>query len=300
MSLPFDTPRGYLPVIVPRPKIRKIKQADGNVQYEPFNGTFLPFKSDRDLFDIGTMLDIEQFAALTAAEKYTLLALKRRLKFNDKILFPDLRETGKLYSVENSDEKLVWCLIPDSVIVTTKFTPMDLSEQDMALDDPKTIREIIEQALVACPEADVEALRKRFFTFKMPHVSDIRRALASLVRLGMVKEYIRENRHERRAVFNMRLVAATRSGILSGMVAANDHLRRIHGSVVSFSRNPATEPEPIRLEGTTSKARRKKLTRADYQTRYHQEKARREKAEKLITELEANPTIRMVKHKNQD
>ena len=190
MSLPFDLPQSHLPVIVPRPKVRPVQSADGVTTYETYGTRHLKLQADRSLFDIGFMLDLRQFAKLTAAERYTILALQRRLTFSDKLVFPGLSKTGRLVSFEGSDDKLVWATIPSHVVVTSLFTALDIHDQRMALDEPNVLREVIEQAVHGCPGADVEAIIERFRHFKPPHRTDISRALNDLLRLGIVREYI--------------------------------------------------------------------------------------------------------------
>ena len=288
MGLPFDLPVGNLPVIVRRPKVKPRKLADGTVIYEAHNIRYLDLQSNRGLFDIGLMLDVRQSAKLSAAEQFTILALQRRLKFSDKLTFPQLRDTGELFFVENSDDKLVWATLPETIIVTTKFSVLDIHDQGMAISEPDALRETIAQANPGCPDADVEEVLSRFRNFKPPHQTDIRRALKALQKLGIVREYIKIDRHRRRAVFNMRMVAATRSGILRGMIFADDDLRRVHGTEVIFSVDLGTAEPPVKRVKSTSTGRRRKLTRAEYQSMYHSERAARLKAERLIKHFEDN------------
>ncbi len=286
MSLPFDLPHDRLPVILPRPEVRPVTHADGVVTHEAYNVRQLNLQADRGLFEIGFMLEIRQFAKLLAAEEFTIHALVRLLTFSDKLVFPDLRDTGQLVYVGNSDDKFVWATIPSHVIVTSRFTRLDLYDQRMALDESDVIRKAIEQAMQGCPNADMEELFERFRRFKPPHPSDIRRALKQLPRLGIIREYITLDRHSRRAVFNMRVVAATRSYILRGMIAADDHCRRFHGTEVTFGADLATAEQPATRVNSTTTGRRRKLTRAQYQSKYHSEQAARIKAENRIADYE--------------
>ena len=288
MKLPFDPPPSHLPVIVPRPKVRPRTIVDGNGIHEAHNIEYLKLESERGLFDIGFMLNVCQFAYLSAAERFTILALQRRLKFSDKIKFPNLRDTGDLFSVEGSNEKLVWATIPGTVIATSKFTVLDLHDQDMAIEEADALRETIEQATQGCPGADVVLILERFCRFKTPHQTDIRRALNKLVVLGVVREYIKVDRYNRRAVFNMRMVASTRSGILRGMIAAEDLLRRVDGSEVTFGVDLAAVEPPEKRVNSTTTGRRRVITKSQYQSKFHSEHDLRIKAEKRITEYEGN------------
>jgi len=288
MKLPFDLPFGHLPVIVPRPKVRSRTVADGSVIHEAHNIEYLKLESERGLFDIGFMLNVRQFAYLSAAERFTILALQRRLSFSGKIKFPNLHDTGELYSVEGGDEKLVWATIPGAVIITSKFTVLDLHDQDMALDESDALRVTIELAIQGCPGANADEILERFYRFKTPHPTDIRRALNKLEPLGFVREYINVDRLRRRAVFNMRMVASTRSGILRGLIAAEDLVRRVDGSEVTFSADLATVEPPVKRANSTTTGRRRNITKAQYQSKFHVECDLRIKAEKQISEYEGN------------
>ena len=288
MKLPFNLALGHLAVIVPRPKVRSRTVADGSVIHEAHNIEYLNLKSERGLFDIGFMLNYRQFANQTAAERFTILALQRRLTFSHKLTFPNLRDTGDLFSVEASAEKLVWATIPGTVIPTSKFTVLDLHDQDMALDESDALRETIELAIQGCPGANAEEILERFYRFKAPHPTDIRRALNKLEPLGFVREYIDVDRLRRRAVFNMRMVASTRSGILRGMIAAEDLLRRVDGQEVTFSVDLATVEPPVKRAHSTTTGRRRNITKAQYQSKSHTERDLRIKAEKRISEYEGN------------
>jgi len=286
MKLPFDLPSGRLPVIVRRPKVKSRTRVDGSLIREAQNVRYLNLESERGLFDIGFMLNYRQFASQLSAERFTILALQRRLTFSDKIIFPGLGDTGKLFSVEASNDKFVWATIPETVILTSKFTVLDLHDQGMALDEPDALRRTIEKAIQGCPGADTEEILERFNRFKTPHPTDIRRALKKLIPLGFVREYIEVDRHVRCAVFNMRMVANTRSGILRGMIAAEDQLHRINGSEVAFGVDLNAVEQPAERIDSTSTGRRRKTKRGDYQSKYHSERDRRIKAEKRITEFE--------------
>ena len=96
------------------------------------------------------------------------------------------------------------------------------------------------------------------------------------------------DRQHRRAVFNMRMTAATRSPILRGMIKAEDHCRRLHGSEVIFSVDPSTAEPPAKRANSTSTGRRRKPKRADYQSMYHSEHAACVKAEKRVANYEDN------------
>lgn len=256
LKLPFDLPSGHLPVIVPRPNVRRIELADGSQAFEAHNVRFLNLRADRGLFDIGFTLDFRQFGKQTAAEQFTILALQRRLTFSRKLTFPELRDTGELVFVDSSNDKLVWATIPETVIITSKFSVLDLHDQCMALDEPEALRETIEHAFQGCPNADVDEVLKRFLSFTPPHPTDISRALKMLPTLGIVREYIEIDRRRRRAVFNMRMVASTSSGILRGMVAAEDLLRRVDGTEVTFSVDPSTAEPPVKRVKSTSTGKR--------------------------------------------
>jgi hypothetical protein len=288
MKLPFDLPAGHLPVIVRWPKVKSRKLADGTAIYEANNIQLLNLRSDRGLFDIGFMLNIRQFAKLSAAEQFTILALQRRLTFCGKPVFPGLRDTGKLFPVEGFTDKYVWAIIPETVITTSRFTVLDLHDQCMAIDEPDALRETIAQAFQGCTDGDVEEMLKRFCNFKPPHVTDISRALNALVKLGIVRKYVKIDRHRRRAVFNMRMTAATRSGIISGMIKAEDMLSNVEGSSVSFSADLKSVGPPAKRVNSTSTGTRRKLKRADYQTKYHSGKAELKRAEKLIKNYESS------------
>lgn len=288
MSLPFDLPHGRLPVIVPCPKVRQVEGVDETLAYEAHRVRDLKLEADRGLFDIGFMLNVHQFANLLPAERYTIRALQRRLSFSDKLQFPDLRDTGRLHYVEKSDQKLVWATIPETVVVTSSFTVLDLRDQRMALGEPEALRTAIEQALQGCPDADVEEMLKRFRDFNPPHRTDISRALKKLLSLGFIREYIKVDSHRRRAVFNMRMVANTRSGILRGMIAAEDNLRRVHGTEVTFSVDLSAAEPPVKRVNSTKTGRQKKITRAEYQSKFHSEREKRIKAEKRIADYDDN------------
>jgi hypothetical protein len=288
MNLPFVLPAHHLPVILPCPKVHSRNLIDGTVIYEAHNVRYLNLQSDRGHFEIGFMLEVRQFAALRSAEQFTILALVRLLEFSDDLQFPDFRYTGQLVYVENSDKKFVWATIPSHVIVTSTFTPLDLYDRRMALDEPDVLRETIEQVTQGCPDAEVEELLLRFNHFKPPHISDIRRALKQLPRLGIVREYIQLDRHCRRAMFNMRVVAKTRSYILRGMIAADDHCRRFHGTEVEFSDDLSNATPPAKRVNSTTTGRRRKINRAQYQSLYHSEHAKLIKATKQIAECEGS------------
>jgi hypothetical protein len=288
MKLPFDLPQGRLPVIVPRPKVKPRELIDGTVVHEAHKIRFLNLRSDRGLFDIGSMLNVRQFAKLSAAEQFTILALQRQLTFSDKLEFPNLRDSGKLVYVGNSSSKLVWTTIPEKAIVTSKFTVLDLHDQGMAIDELKALRETIEQSFHGCPKADVEEMLRRFLHFKSPHPTDIRRALKALVRLGIIRKYIKVDRRQSRAVFNMRLVAATRSGILRGMIAAENLLSSVDGTEAKFINDLSAAEPPAKRIKSTSTGKRRKPTKAKYQSEYHSEHQKLIKAKKLITDYESN------------
>ena len=92
----------------------------------------------------------------------------------------------------------------------------------------------------------------------------------------------------RRAVFNMRMVANTRSGILRGMIAADDLLRRVEGPEVAFSIDLNTAEPPAKRVNSTSTGRQRKPKRADYQSMYHSEHDKLIQADKLIVDYESN------------
>lgn len=287
MKLPFDLPPNQLPVIVPRPKIISRTLADGTVLHEAHNIRHLNLPSDRGLYDIGFMLNFLQFSKKSTPEEFTIRALQRRLTFSDKLTFPQLRDTGKPVFVEGSNAKLVWAMIPATVIVTSKFTALDLHDQCMALREPEALRETIEHVFQGCPDADVDEVLKRFLSFTPPHRTDISRALKMLLSLGIVGKYIRVDKRTYRAVFNMRMVAATRSGILRGMIAAEDLLHRVDGTRVAFSVDLNAAEPPVKRIKSTRTGKRRKLTRAEYQSKYHIEREKLTKAEKLIADYES-------------
>ena len=288
MKLPFDLPAHHLPVILPRPKVRQVELADNTLAFEAHRVRDLNLEADRGRSEIGFMLEMLQFAAFTAAERFTIRALVRLLRFSDDLVFPDLRDTGDLQFVENSDDRFVWATIPSHQIITSPFTPLDLHDQCMALDEPGVLHENIERALQGCPGADANLLEMRFRRFNHPHVSDIRRALNDLVHLGIVREYITLDRYRRRAVFNMRLTAKTRSFILRGMIAAEDLLRRFHGSEITFSVDLSMAEPPAKRVNSTSTGRRRKKNRAQFQSMYQTEHEKLMKAEKRIADYEDN------------
>jgi len=288
MILPFDLPKGHLPVIVPCPKVRQVTLADGSLEYEAYSINHFLLQSDRGLYDIGFMLNLMRFAKLNAAEKFTILVLQSRLTFSDKLRFPNLRETGDLIWVERSGNKSVWAAIPSTVITTSNFTVHDLHDQCMALDEPDVLREVIQRNVQDCPDADVEENLNRFLKFTPPHTSDISRALKALAKLGIVREYVKIDRLRSRAVFNMRLVAATRSGIIRGMIMAADRLSRADGTEVTFNIDlKSVEPTATRVN-STSTGRRRILKRADYQSKLHSAQKELNKAESLIAAYEIN------------
>ena len=288
MNLPFALPAGHRPVIVPCPKVRSRKLADGTILHGAHNVRYLNLRSDRGLFDIGFALDFRQFAKQTAAEQFTILALQRRLTFSRKLTFPELRDTGKLIFVDSSNDKLVWASIPETVIVTSSFSVLDIHDECMALSEPEALRENIEQALQGCPDANVDEVLHRFLRFTPPHRTDISSALKKLLSLGIVREYIKVDRRRRRAVFNMRMVAATKSGILQGMIRADDLLRRVDGPKVAFSGDLRSAQPPAKRVKATSSGRQRKIKRAEYQSLYCAERDKRKRAEVRIRDLENN------------
>jgi hypothetical protein len=288
MILPFRLPHDRLPVIVPCPKVRQVTLADESLAFETHPIRHLRLEADRGLFEIGFMLEIRQFAALSAAERFTIHALVRLLRFNDDLVFPDLQDAGRLYFVESSDNRFVWATIPSHVIITSPFSPLDLHDQCMALDEPAAMRDSIERALQGCPQADADRLESRFRSFNTPDHSDIRRALKELVRLGIVREYIKLDRHRRHAVFNMRLVASTRSFILRGMIAAEDLLRRVNGTEITFAVDLSTAESPVKRMKSTSTGRRRKRNRAQFQFLYYSEREKARKAAMRAADYEQN------------
>lgn len=275
MALPFAISPDNLPVLVPAPHVRCEILADGTKVFVPYGIRYLEFKLDRGLFEIGFMLNIRQFANLKSAEWFTIFALVRRLKFSDKLEFPDLRDTGTLHFVDGSNDRLVWATIRSHVIVTSSFTALDLHDTCMALGEPAVLREAIEQATHGCPNAEVEAIFERFVKFKSPHRTDISRALKTLPRLGIVREFISVDRRRRHAVMNMRMIANTRSGILRGMIEADDHLRRCSGSTIEYCEDIGTAEPPAKRKNATTSGKRRRLTREQYQARYNSEKEKR-------------------------
>lgn len=288
MKLPFILPPGRLPVIVRRPKIKTETLADGTTVHVAHNVSYLNLESERGLFDIGFMLDFRQFGFQSSEEQFTTLALQRKLAFSDEVDFPDLKTTGQLFPVNNTDEKRVWATIPETVVLTSKFTPYDLHDEGMAINELGVLRERIEQVTQGCQNVDVKEIINRFQRFTIPHVTDIRSALKNLESLGLVRKYIKEDRLNRRALVNMRMIAATRSWILRGMIDAEDRLNRVDGSAVSFSVDLNLVDPPAKRIKSTSTGRRKKPKKADYQSKYHAENEKLTKAEKLIAKYEGN------------
>ena len=72
------------------------------------------------------------------------------------------------------------------------------------------------------------------------------------------------------------------------MIAADDHCRRFHGTEVTFGADLATAEQPAPRVNSTTTGRRRKLTRAQYQSKYHSERAARIKAENRIADYEDN------------
>ena len=188
MKLPFELPLNHLPVVVPRPKVRPQKLADDSVIYEAHIIRYLDLKSDRGLYEIGFMLDLLQFGNLRRDERFTLQSLERRLRFSDKLVFPELRDTGRLHDVEASNNKYVWATIPNTVVVTSPFTVLDIHDQRMALEEPEVLREAIELNVQGCPLADIDEILERFRSSKSPHLTDISSALKSLEHLGIIRD----------------------------------------------------------------------------------------------------------------
>ncbi len=86
----------------------------------------------------------------------------------------------------------------------------------------------------------------------------------------------------------MRLIAKTRSFILRGMIAAEDMLRRFHGSEITFGMDLSKVEPPVKHVNSTSTGRRRKLTRAQYQSMYRSGHEKLIKAENRIADYEDN------------
>ncbi len=132
MSVLFVPAAGRIPVIVPRPEIRQVELADGELEYEAHRISYLASHSDRGLFDIGIMLNIQQFAKMSLTERYVILALQRRLTAtgDDNVL------TAKSSEIAYRKEQLR--RLQDEVIeledVKTGISITDLGLNDFRMD----------------------------------------------------------------------------------------------------------------------------------------------------------------------
>ncbi len=294
MGLPFDLPLGRIPVIVPRPEIRKVELADGRIEFEAFQISYLASHSERGLFDIGAMLNVRQFAKTNPTEDYVILALERRLTFSAKLEFPGLAESGVLIPVKDFNEELVWATISQGVIVTSSFSILDLCHAGMALDNPEYLREVIESNQKGCPEANVGALFIRFQKFKPRRREEVSAALQELLRIGVLRELVKLDDYRYLAVFNPHLVVNTRSGIRQGILKAEDVLR-FDGTEISYSLPLSAARQPAERTGSNITGRRPYITRNAYQAMYDAERVARTaaenkliKAQKCIAEYEKN------------
>jgi hypothetical protein len=294
MSLPFALPLGRIPVIVPRPEVRKVEFVDGRLEYEAYPVRYLPSHSERGLFDIGLMLDILQFGNITKSERYVIQALERRLTFSGKLDFPGLAETGVLISVKGNNDDLVWATISQGISVTRSFTILDLCHDGMALNNLEYLKEVIESNQKGCPEASADALLKRFQEFKPKRREEIYGVLENLLLLGILRELVKLDNHRYRAVFNPHLVVSTRSGIRRGTLEAEDVLR-IDGTEITYTLNLGAAREPANRTGANVTGRRPYITRDALQAMYDAERVMRiaadnkiAKAQSCISEYEEN------------
>ena len=86
----------------------------------------------------------------------------------------------------------------------------------------------------------------------------------------------------------MRMVAATRSVFLQGMIKADDLLRRVDGTVVEFGDDLVDAQPPIQRNTANSTGKKRKLKRAQYQAKFHTELRKRAKAEKQLSDVFEN------------
>ena len=276
MSLPFNLPHGRIPVIVPRPEIREVEFADGTLEYEAYPVRYLSSHYERGLFDIGTMLDILQFGNITRTERYVIQALQRRLTYSGKLDFPGLAESGVLIPVQNTKEDLVWATVSHGISVTRSFTILDLCHNGMALANPEYLREVIESNQRGCPEANAETLLKRFQTFTPKRREEVSRALNKLIELGILRELEKLDNYRYRAVFNPHLVVSTRSGIIRGVIKAEDVLR-FDGTEITYTLDFGAAREPANRSGANATGRRPYIRRDTLMSMYDAERV------KLIT-----------------
>ena len=294
VSLPFVLPLRRIPVIVPRTEVRKIVRADGTEEYEAHPIRYLSSHAERGLFDIGTMLDIRQFAKTNQTEDYVIYALERRLTYSAKLDFPGLAESGQFIPVKELKDDLVWATISQGVSVTNSFSILDLCHSGMALGNPEFLKERIESCQKGCPEANADALLKRFQQFKPRRREEVSRALKKLLSLGILRELVKLDRYRYRAVFNPHLVVNTRSGIRQGIIKAEDVLR-FDGTEITYTLDLGAAREPANRTATNTTGRRPYITRNAYQSMYDAEQVERTatenkliKAQKCIAEYEKN------------
>ena len=294
MSLPFVLPLRRIPVIVPRPEVRQVERADGTQEYEAHPIRYLSSHAERGLFDIGTMLDIRQFAKTNPTEDYVMLALERRLTYSAKLDFPNLAETGQFIPVKELKEDLVWATISQGVAVTSSFSILDLCHGGMALNNPAHLIEVIESNQKGCPNADADGLLKRFQQSKPRRREEVSRALNELLSLGILRELVKLDAYRYRAVFNPHLVGNTRSGIRQGILKAENVLR-IDGTEITYNLDLGAARQPAERGGENATGRRRRITRDEYQSMYDAERVERTatenkliKAQKCIAEYERN------------
>ncbi len=222
-----------------------------------------------------------QYGTIKRAELFTLVALTNRLKFSKKLFYPKLEHTGQLEFVQNSNRKLVVALINCGVITTSKFVAEDLRED--APGDRVDLRQIFCGQMRHCPDAQIDELVARYDDFKPPHRSEISRALNALLRLGIVRS-IEPSGRKSRVVFNPHFVAATKSGIARGILAAEEVGNT---NLLNFS-SDIGEAKPLRKSTATGK--RRYITRDEWrdqaQAREKENEALKKENALLIERLE--------------
>jgi hypothetical protein len=283
MTLPFILRPRRLPVILPRPEKRWIKRRGVKICVA-HNITYFMSTSKRSFFDFDLMLDILQFADLSRTDRYVILALQRRLKFDGKLDFPDLATSGEFIPVEGFEATSVWATISESVVRTRIFTVLDLCRESMALDNPDFLREFIEENQKGCPNADADELLKQFQNFTPRRREEIRPALEKLVRLGILRNLEKIDRLRYRATFNVRLVASTYSGIRQGMIRAEKQWQ-IQGQSVAFSVDLQNAQEPASNKRATSKGRKKYIRREQYQSMFEALQTKHKAIENKLVKL---------------
>ncbi len=222
-----------------------------------------------------------QFGNIRRAEIFTLFSLVNRLKYSTKLIYPEFERTGLFIFAPGSDNMLVFAQIDDGVTTTSKFVAEDLREDAPAASEE--LRLVFSGLMRHCADAQVDRFVDRFEDFNPPNRSEIYRALTALKTLGILLDVV-ECGAKNRAVFNPQFVAATKSGIARGIVAAADSGQT---SLLTFS-SDIREARPLRQAISTGK--RKRLTRNDWRRRALEYKGevKRLKGEKalLIERLE--------------